>query len=30
MSMINEYLARDITIRDFIKEKGIGALASEM
>ena len=24
MSMINEYLSRDITIRDFVKEKGIG------
>ena len=24
MSMINEYLSRDITIRNFIKEKGIG------
>ena len=24
MSMINEYLSRDITIRDFVKEKDIG------
>lgn len=24
MSMINEYLSRDITIRNFVKEKGIG------